>query len=88
MINLHPDGANMNVWRHAFSRMGGEMVRFACRDMGMKCEYVVNGNNIQEIKQKAMKHAEEQHAEMLKAYDTPEKKVVMENALEHAIRML
>lgn len=64
------------------------MVRFACRDMGIDCDFVISGNNIQKIKQKAILHTEEQHADVLKAYDSPEKMEVIEIALEQAIRML
>ena len=42
------------------------MLQLACRDLGMDCDHVVHGESVSDVKQKAMVHATEVHAEILK----------------------
>ena len=41
------------------------MLKFACKDLGMDCSFTATGATLEEVKQKAMTHAESVHKDML-----------------------
>jgi predicted small metal-binding protein len=47
------------------------MLKFACKDLGLECNFVGTGNTIEEVKQSAFAHAEVVHKDLLKSM-TPE----------------
>jgi predicted small metal-binding protein len=47
------------------------MLTFACKDVGVDCDYVATGNSVEEVKLAAFAHAEVVHQEILKSM-TPE----------------
>ncbi len=53
--------------------------------MGMDCSHVVTGNTVQEVKQKALKHAQEAHADVLQNA-TPQQMDEMDKLMESKIR--
>ncbi|MCW5850590.1 MAG: DUF1059 domain-containing protein [Anaerolineae bacterium] len=59
-------------------------MQLACRDLGMDCDHVVTGDTVAEIKQKALAHAQEVHADMLRSM-TPEQMAGMDQFLESKI---
>jgi len=61
-------------------------MKFACRDMGMDCNFVAEGKTVEEVKQKAMAHAQQKHADLLKAMSSPAQMVEMERQLTAAIK--
>ncbi len=48
------------------------MLKFACRDLGVDCNFVATGDSIEEVKQQAFEHAGVVHADMLKAMSEDE----------------
>jgi predicted small metal-binding protein len=62
------------------------MPKLECRDLGMDCSFVVTGNTVAEIKQKAIQHAQEVHADVLKTMTTPEQMAEMDKLIEGKIK--
>ncbi len=42
------------------------MLKFACKDVGVDCEFVATGTTMDEVKNKAFAHASVVHADLLK----------------------
>ena len=63
-----------------------KMEKFECKDMGMNCDFVAMGSSVEEVKNKAMAHAQEVHGDMLKSMTTPTQMAEMEKALSKAIK--
>jgi predicted small metal-binding protein len=61
------------------------MYKYACRDLGVDCNYVVTGATAEEVKEKVFAHAGVVHAEMLKAMNKDEL-AKLTNAVEGAIK--
>ena len=62
------------------------MQQFKCRDMGIKCDFVATGQTAQEVIQKAMAHAQEKHADVLKTMTSPAQMAQMQQQLQGAIK--
>ena len=43
------------------------MFRYACKDVGVDCDFVTYGATVEEVKEKVFAHAGVEHADMLKA---------------------
>ena len=43
------------------------MLKFACKDAGVDCDFVATGETVEEVKEKAFAHAGVVHAEILKS---------------------
>lgn len=43
------------------------MLRFACKDTGVDCDYVASGETVEAVKENAFAHAGVVHAEILKS---------------------
>ena len=61
------------------------MYRFACKDLGVDCEFVATGPSPEELKSQALSHAGAVHAGLLQAM-TDGQKAEMVKALEAAIQ--
>ena len=61
------------------------MFRYACRDLGVDCDYVVSGATAEEVKEKVFAHAGVVHAEMLKGM-TKDELAQLTKAVEGAIK--
>lgn len=48
------------------------MLKFACRDVGVECDFVATGATAEEVKEKAVAHAGVVHADMLEAMNEDE----------------
>jgi len=48
------------------------MLKFACKNVGVECNFVATGATAEEVKGKAFAHAGVVHAEMLKAMNKDE----------------
>ena len=48
------------------------MLKFACKDVGVECDFVATGATAEEVKEKAFAHAGVVHADMLKAMNEDE----------------
>ncbi len=42
------------------------MLKFACKDVGVDCDFVATGTTVEEVKNKAFAHASVVHADLLK----------------------
>jgi len=62
------------------------MYSFACRDMGMDCDQVITGSTAEEVARKAMAHAQEKHADVLKTMTSPAQMAQMQQQLQGAIK--
>ena len=62
------------------------MQQFKCRDMGIKCDFVATGQTAQEVIQKAMAHAQEKHADVLKTMTSPEQMAQMQKQMQSVIK--
>ncbi len=61
------------------------MLRFACKDLGVDCDFVAKGATVDEVKNKAFAHAGVVHADMMKAM-SEEEKAKMAKAVEESIK--
>ena len=61
------------------------MLKFACRDLGVDCDFVATGATADEVKEKAFAHAGVVHADMLKAMNQDEL-AQLTTAVEGAIK--
>ena len=43
------------------------MLKFACKDAGVDCDFVATGETAEEVKENAFAHAEVAHADILKS---------------------
>jgi predicted small metal-binding protein len=48
------------------------MLKFACKDVGLDCDFVATGATAEEVKTKAFAHAGVVHADVLKAMNKDE----------------
>ena len=58
---------------------------FACKDMGMDCNFVTHGSSVAEVKAAAVDHAQKVHADMLKSM-SKEQAAGMDKMLESIIK--
>ena len=61
------------------------MLKFACKDTGVDCDFVAAGETVEEIKEKAFAHAGVVHAEILNSM-TDEQKADLAKTLEANIK--
>ncbi len=61
------------------------MMKFACKDVGVNCDFVVTGTTAQEVKDKAMAHASVAHADLMKNM-TKEQLEQMTKSVEASIK--
>lgn len=64
------------------------MIRYTCRDMGLKCGFVVKGNTIEEVTKAALAHIKEKHADEFNAMNSPAQVAAMEKALARSTRVV
>ena len=62
------------------------MKSLACKDLGMQCDFVATGNTVEEVKQKAMVHAQKVHADILKTMSSPEQMAEMNKTMDKMIK--
>jgi len=61
------------------------MLKFACKDTGVDCDFVATGETVEEIKEKAFAHAGVVHADLLKSM-TEEQAAELTRTLEANIQ--
>jgi predicted small metal-binding protein len=62
-----------------------KMMRFACKDLGLDCDFAVTGDTKEEVMQKAMQHGGIAHAAMMQGM-TQEQMDQFAKQLEAAIK--
>lgn len=61
------------------------MLKFACKDAGVDCDFVATGETAEEVREKAFAHAGVVHAEILNSM-TDEQKADLAKTLEANIK--
>lgn len=64
------------------------LIRYSCRDMGLKCPFVVKGETLAEVTKKALEHVREVHADEFNIIHTPAEIEKMEQALARSTRVV
>ena len=64
------------------------LIRYSCKDMGLNCSYIVKGETLQEVTQKALEHVREKHAADFNNIQSPEEITRMELALTRSTRVV
>ena len=62
------------------------MLKFACKDVGVDCDFVATGATTDEVKQKAFAHAGVVHADMLKTMNQ-DQMAQLTKAVEASIKL-
>ncbi len=58
------------------------MKKLACRDLGMDCDHVITADTVEEIKERAMAHAQARHGDILKTMSSPAQLAEMGRMIE------
>ncbi len=61
------------------------MLKFACKDVGVDCDFVATGATVEEVKNKAFAHASVAHADLLKGLNEAQM-AEMTRAVEASIK--
>jgi predicted small metal-binding protein len=64
------------------------LIKYACIDMGLKCPFVVKGETIEEVTQKALEHVQEMHSNDFNKIVTPEQIKTMQMSLARSTRLV
>jgi predicted small metal-binding protein len=61
------------------------MLKFACSDLGVECDFVATGATVEEVQNQAFAHAGVVHADMLQAM-SEDQKAQLARAVEASIK--
>ena len=64
------------------------LIRYACKDMGLSCPFVVKGETLEEVTQKALEHIRESHTNDFNAITSPAQIEEMRRALARSTRVV
>jgi predicted small metal-binding protein len=64
------------------------LIRYACKDMGLNCPFVVKGETLEEVTRQALEHVREAHAKDFNTINTPEQIDQMAKALARSTRVV
>lgn len=64
------------------------LYRYACKEMGLDCPFIVKGEKLEEVTKKALAHVREVHADDFNSIQTPAEIKQMEIALARSIRVV
>jgi predicted small metal-binding protein len=62
------------------------LIRYACKDMGLKCAFVVKGETVEEVTKRAFEHVRDNHANEFNKIGTPAEIQQMETSLARSMR--
>jgi predicted small metal-binding protein len=63
------------------------IIRYACKDMGLNCPFVVRGETVEDVVQKALEHVQEKHSQDFNSLQTPAQIDVMKKSLARSTRI-
>jgi predicted small metal-binding protein len=63
------------------------LIRYACKDMGLNCPFVIKGETIEDVTRQALAHVREQHTNEFNAIQTPAEIERMEQSLARSTRV-
>jgi predicted small metal-binding protein len=64
------------------------LIRYSCKDMGLKCTFVVKGETVEEVTKSALEHVREAHAAEFNIINSPEQIQEMQKALARSTRVV
>jgi predicted small metal-binding protein len=64
------------------------LIRYACKDMGLNCPFVVKGETVEEVTQKALEHVREKHADNFNSIHSQAQIDEMQRALARSTRVV
>lgn len=64
------------------------LIRYACKDMGLNCPFVVKGETLDEVTRKALEHVREKHADDFNNIQSPAEIEQMAKALSRSTRVV
>ncbi len=64
------------------------LIRYACKDMGLSCPFVVKGETLKEVTEKALEHVREKHADDFNIIQSPVQIEEMRKALARSTRVV
>lgn len=64
------------------------LIRYSCKDMGLNCSFVVKGETLEEVTEKALQHVREKHADDFNAIHSPAQIEQMRQALARSTRVV
>jgi predicted small metal-binding protein len=64
------------------------LIRFSCKDMGLNCPFIVKGETMEEVTQKALDHVREKHADDFNIINTPAQIKEMQAALARSTHVV
>lgn len=64
------------------------LFRFSCKDMGLKCPFVVKGASLEEVTRQALEHVRENHSADFNVINSPDQIESMRQALERSTRVV
>ena len=64
------------------------LIKYACKDMGLNCPFMVKGATVEEVTKKALEHVKEMHASDFNLIESPEQIAQMEQALMRSTRVV
>ena len=62
------------------------LIRYSCKDMGLKCAFIANAETLEEVTRMALEHVREIHANDFNSINSPTEISSMERALSLATR--
>jgi predicted small metal-binding protein len=64
------------------------LIRYSCKDMGLKCSYVIKGETQEEVTKRALDHVREKHSHEFNSVNSLEEIEQMERALTRSTRVV
>ena len=64
------------------------LIRYACKDMGLNCPFVVKGETLEAVVKQALAHVREQHAAEFNTIQTPDEIAKMSQSLARSTRVV
>jgi predicted small metal-binding protein len=64
------------------------IIRYACKDMGLNCPFVVKGETVEDVVQKALEHVQEKHSQDFNNIQTPAQIDEMQKSLARSTRVV
>jgi predicted small metal-binding protein len=64
------------------------LIRYTCKDMGLNCHFMVKGETVEEVTEKALLHIQENHSKEFNNIITPAEIKNMLDVLARATRVV
>jgi predicted small metal-binding protein len=64
------------------------LFKYACKDMGLNCSFVVKGTTMEEVTRQALEHVREKHKDDFNRFDSPGELEKMAQALSRSTKVV